>query len=349
MAQVSSHPVNTFAVVFDEKEYDESHYSNLISKKYHTHHTPILLHPKDFLQALPDALLAMDTPSGDGVNTYVVSKATKQAGITVALSGLGGDELFAGYPVFKQWMRLQKYQVLWSVPDFIRKPIGVLAAAIQNDNKGSRLQELIGVKDAEFSTIYPTFRKLMVEKELLNLMPKAKGLYENIPHSLLQSRKSALHQLPALSQVSVGELLTYTLNVLIKDTDQMSMASALEVREPFFDYKLVEFVLQIPDSVKYPTYAKQLLVESLSPLIPDEVVHRKKMGFVFPWEHWMRNELKSFCESQLLYLSTLSLFDNKELMTYWQRFLAKDKKILWAHLWQIVVLSHWLQQHQIEQ
>ncbi|MFN0201519.1 MAG: asparagine synthase (glutamine-hydrolyzing) [Bacteroidia bacterium] len=347
MAEGSSQPVNTFSIVFNEKDYDESDYSNLIAKKYNTKHTPLLLRPTDFLKELPAALNAMDNPSGDGINTYVVSKATKQAGVTVALSGLGGDELFAGYPVFQQWHKLAKYRSLWGLPQFLRKGVGVMAAALKNDRQSARLAELISVKNANFANVYPTFRKLMVAEELAQLT-KGLPIDYNSVYELLAERETALEKLPLLSQVSVGELLSYTLNVLIKDTDQMSMASALEVREPFFDYELVQYVMQIPDAIKFPKYSKSLLVEALSPRLPDEIVHRKKMGFVFPWEHWMRNELKDLCTQRLTKLAQHRFFQQSELLSRWQRFLQKDPKITWVPLWSMVVLADWMEKNGVE-
>ena len=100
MAEVADQAVDTFSVVFEEPQFDESEYSELVARRFNTRHHPMLLKPQDFLNALPNALMAMDSPSGDAINTYVVSKVTKEAGVTVALSGLGGDELFAGYPLF---------------------------------------------------------------------------------------------------------------------------------------------------------------------------------------------------------------------------------------------------------
>ena len=86
-----------------------------------------------------------------------------------------------------------------------------------------------------------------------------------------------------LSQVTMAELNGYTQHTLLKDTDQMSMAASLEVREPFFDHDLVEYVLNIPDSLKFPSTPKQLLVDSVADLLPAEIVHRKKQGFLMPW------------------------------------------------------------------
>jgi asparagine synthase (glutamine-hydrolysing) len=106
MAELSSQPVNTFNICFDEKEYDESGYAELIAKKYKTNHHRILAKPTEFLQAIPEILAAMDSPSGDGPNTYLVAKHTRANQIKVALSGLGGDELFAGYNKFLFYRRV---------------------------------------------------------------------------------------------------------------------------------------------------------------------------------------------------------------------------------------------------
>src|SRR5690606_27130761 len=108
MSKVSSAKIQTFNVSFDESDFSESKYAKQIASKFNTNHHEIKLRPEDFLKDLPEALAAMDHPGGDGLNTYIVSKATKNAGVTMALSGIGGDELFAGYEVFKRMFELQK-------------------------------------------------------------------------------------------------------------------------------------------------------------------------------------------------------------------------------------------------
>ena len=155
-------------------------------------------------------------------------------------------------------------------------------------------------------------------------------------------------KLPVLSQVSAAEYIGYTQQTLMKDTDQMSMAVSLEVREPFFDYELVDYVLQVPDSLKYPTFPKSLLVESVRPLLPHEIVHRKKQGFLFPWEIWMRQELRSFCEKHLRQICARDFIDAKGLEGYWKRFLAGDRSIRWTELWLFVVLDHWMEKNNVQ-
>lgn len=346
MAELSYLPIHTFSVVFGEKKFDESVYSNLISKKYHTNHTSILLNPKDFLDDLPAALKAMDVPSCDGINTYTVSKATKNAGITVALSGLGGDELFVGYPIYNQWYKLVQKKLLWKIPVFIRQPLGKLAGKITMDHRSERIEELLGKQEFSFEEIFPIFRKVMNNNDLRDVAYQY-PIGGNYLEEQFFDVSKMMAKKPIFTQASIGDISSYTQNILLRDSDQMSMASALEIRVPFFDHDLVEYVMRIPDIIKYPHYPKKLLVEALHPLLPDEIVHRKKMGFTFPWEFWMKNELKDFCEKNLQSLGEKGIFNPTELMTYWHRFLAGDKRITWVKVWLLVVLANWLSENDI--
>ena len=157
-----------------------------------------------------------------------------------------------------------------------------------------------------------------------------------------------ISRLPLFSQVTVGEISTYTRNVLLRDTDQMSMASSLEVRVPFFDHELVEYAIQIPDQYKNPVFPKKLLVDALGPLLPKEIVHRPKMGFVFPWDEWIRTDLKSFCENHLTRLAGREIFRGKSVMDLWTRFIHGDRKVSWIKVWMLVVLEDWMEKNGIE-
>ncbi len=128
----------------------------------------------------------------------------------------------------------------------------------------------------------------------------------------------------------------------------MSMAVSLEVREPFFDHELIEFVLQVPDRLKNSTYPKQLLVESLNGLLPPEIVHRKKQGFLFPWDVWMRNELREFCESYLKKIAQRDFIQGSNLMKYWNRFLRDDQSIRWMEIWLFIILEYWMEKNGVE-
>lgn len=344
MAQAGTGRPNTFNICFDEKEYDESPYAEVVARKFNTHHTRILLKPENFLDELQNALDAMDTPSGDGINTYVVSKAIRQKGITVALSGVGGDELFAGYGYFRQYLQLRSKAWLWKLPAGLRR----LAALTQSGTRRERYLQLLSAPDCNIDHVYPVFRQVLTPGLLRGLTALDGHSAMDTPLlSYLAGRRAGLARLPLYSQVSAAEYMGYTQHTLLKDTDQMSMAVSLEVREPFFDQDLVEFVLAVPDSLKRPDYPKKLLVDSLKPLIPDEIVFRRKQGFLFPWDIWLRNELRSFCETRLNNMMQRPWIHGPELQRRWQRFLAGDNDVRWSEIWLFVVLEYWLEKNQL--
>jgi asparagine synthase (glutamine-hydrolysing) len=347
MAEAGNTRPNTFTVAFEEKEYDESSYAEIIAKKFNTVHNNILLKPTVFLDELQNALDALDTPSGDGVNSYVVSKAIRKGGMTVALSGVGGDELFAGYPFFDQYLRLQKTRPWYGLPAGLRRGLSGLALGSGQGRKG-RLKQLLDLPSPSIANSYPIFRQLLSPALLREYTTLAKeGTITKVEEELLR-RRTGLGALPLLSQVSAAEYLGYTQHTLLKDMDQMSMAVSLEVREPFFDQDLVEFVLAIPDSWKKPVYPKSLFVESLKPLLPDEIVHRPKKGFLFPWAIWMRNDLRSFCDGYIKKMAQRPFINGDALTAAWQRFLSGDKNIRWGEIWLFVVLEYWLEKNAIK-
>jgi asparagine synthase (glutamine-hydrolysing) len=343
MAQSSTQKVNTFSVVFDEKAYDESKYANMIARKYATEHHPIKLKPEDFLKDLPEALASLDHPSGDGLNSYVVSKVTRQKGFTVALSGLGGDELFAGYPVFKRYEKLKQLPFFYGFPHTMRSALGKTIATVYQNHKTERLRELISLPNRNFDELYPIFRKRFDDDEILALVGDPVSPARQLRALFTAEELTAINQLPFFSQVSVGEIQTYTQNVLLRDTDQMSMASSLEVRVPFFDHELVSYTLGIPDKHKNPVYPKKLLVDALGELLPKEIVHRPKMGFMFPWEQWIRQDLKDFCAKKIATLAERNIFNSDALHSLWDRFLKKDPRVTWIKVWMLVALEDWLE------
>jgi asparagine synthase (glutamine-hydrolysing) len=342
MSRISTHPVNTFSITFKEEAFDESPYSELIAKRFNTRHTAIELSADHFLQMIPEALHAMDHPSGDGPNTYVVSKATREAGVKMALSGLGGDEVFAGYDVFRRMKALEKRQWLNSTPSALRKNLGLLLRSIKPGAATEKIAAALAQERVDLAHFYPLTRQVLYDDEVDRLV-RAGAHYDNGVQLLAQAVSGT--RMPTLSKVSVLEISTYMQNVLLRDADQMSMAHALEIRVPFLDHRLIEFVLGIPDKFKFPHTPKELLTSSVGDLIPREIIDRTKMGFTFPWALWMRNELKSFCEVHLQALQQVESIQYKEVMSLWNRFLSGDKRITWSRIWPLVVLGHWVKQH----
>lgn len=342
MAEVSGSAPNTFTIGFHEKEFDESGYAAQIARKFNTNHNQVLLHPSVFLDELTNALDAMDTPSGDGVNTYVVSKAIRQSGLTVALSGVGGDELFAGYPFFRQYLQLRKMRKVWGFTGWGRQLVAA-SLSLKGTNRNARVQQLLRAPACSIGAFYPEFRRIL-SPVLLSRLTRLEDGPTALERNLL-SLNGSFEKYPALSQVSIAEYLGYTQHTLLKDTDQMSMAVSLEVREPFFDHDLVTYVLGIPDNLKFPHTPKSLLVDALQGLLPPKVVHRKKQGFLFPWSVWMKNELHDFCEQRLKRMAQRDFVQGKYLMDYWVRFQKGDPAIRWMELWLFVVLEYWMEKN----
>jgi asparagine synthase (glutamine-hydrolysing) len=347
MAEAMATPPRTFTIGFTEKEFDESAYAAIVAKKFNTEHTPIHLKPTVFLDELVNALDAMDTPSADGINTYVVSKAIRGAGITVALSGIGGDELFAGYPFFQQFAKMQRFRKLFAGTRLFRKITGAFIPG--HSNKTNRVKQLLRAAELSIDHAYPVSRQILsgeLLRKLTTLPPS--NLEDTVLAAQLHNKRPAIETFPVLSQVSIAEYIGYTQQTLLKDTDQMSMAVALEVREPFFDHQLLEFVLAIPDKTKFPVYPKSFLVESLDPLLPPEIVHRRKQGFLFPWKEWMKKELRSFCEQRIERMAQRPFINGAGLKNYWKAFLNEDASVRWSELWLFVVLEHWLERNGLD-
>ncbi|MBL7892588.1 MAG: asparagine synthase (glutamine-hydrolyzing) [Bacteroidia bacterium] len=348
MSKVSGARVKTFSITFHEAKYNEEYFSQIIAKKFNTDHHNIKLSAEDFKNELPGALKAMDHPSGDGPNSYVVSKVTKQAGITMALSGLGGDELFAGYDIFKRTKALTDNAWLSNAPLLIRRAGAAVLKNLKSSVAGDKMAAILSLSKVSIENFYPVSRQVLPDEQIAKLV-NTSGMQSNEVQKLAQNVISGI-QKPGfvLSTVSLLEIMSYMQNVLLRDTDQMSMASALEVRVPFLDYELVEYVLSLNDDIKYPHTPKKLFVDAMGDLLPPEIVNRPKMGFTFPWQGWLKNDLKQFCEERIHSLAKRPMFNEKEVVSLWKRFLNDDKRIIWSRIWYLVVLENWLIENNIE-
>lgn len=344
MSKAASQTVKTFSVTFDESEFSEARFARLIAEKFKTDHHEIKLTSDYFMQELPAALKAMDHPSGDGPNTFVVSKVTKNAGITMALSGLGGDELFAGYPIFTRSQLLQKFGGLAMVPAALRKIPAAIFKFIRPGIASEKMAELLSLNKLNFENTYPLSRQIIADSQLKKLTGFAQLEPNSVAHII---NEHELNKFETLTKVSIAEICTYMQNVLLRDTDQMSMASALEVRVPFLDYTLVEYVLSLPDAYKNPTSPKKLLIDALGDLLPPEIVNRPKMGFTLPWKHWMKHEMRQFCEQKIGSLSKRSFIAEAEIIALWNAFLSDNPRVPWSRIWYLIVLENWLIENNI--
>lgn len=350
LASRQKQKLRTFTVSFDDSEFSEAKYARIIADKYDTDHSEINLAPKALLENLPAALSAMDHPSGDGINTYLVSKAAKGAGITAVLSGLGGDELFAGYPIFKQFYQLRDKGWLMSFPRFSRALAGNVLKMAKPGVASAKIKQIITEPYLDLENIYQYSREVSSREINTTLSPYGNA-GENSVYSLVKQGvgyETPGYTLPILSRVSYAEMVTYLQAVLLRDSDQMSMAHALEIRVPFLDHELVAAVMAVSDKYKYPTSPKKLLVDAMGDLLPQEIVNRPKMGFTFPWDSWMRNELKDFCGDHLHALGNNDAFNAKAISKRWDDFLNEKPQVTWSRLWYLCVLQAWMSENGIK-
>jgi asparagine synthase (glutamine-hydrolysing) len=210
----------------------------------------------------------------------------------------------------------------------------------------AKIAELLELNSLNFKHTYPLSRQVLLENQITKLL-KHKSNSKNSVSTIINPIKVISGNL--LSAVSIAEISTYMQNVLLRDTDQMSMAHALEIRVPFLDYELVEYVIALNDKYKVPLTPKKLFVDALGDLLPPEIVNRPKMGFTLPWKNWLKTDLKSLCETNLSLLGKSQYFNANEVNELWQRFLKDDPFITWSRIWYLVVLQSWITENKIEQ
>jgi asparagine synthase (glutamine-hydrolysing) len=324
-AQKLEKKLQTYSVGFDLAEFDESPIAREVAQRYGTEHHRIQLSEEQIIESVTEAVEKLDLPSVDAINTYIVSRAVAAHGVKVALSGLGGDELFGGYPSFRDVPRLQ---FLATLPRFLRRIVGFARGA------GARLADLPATCDAgELAR----WRRRFFTDEMIRRagLPLATVPFES-PVALPDD----------FARVSWAELTGYMRRMLLRDADQMSMAVSLEMRVPFLDHELVEYVLGLPAAVKesYPG-VKGLLVEACRDLLPSAVYERAKAGFVLPMRPWMLGPLASFVEEGLRETTARQLLPQSFVNEMSEAF--RRERLHWTRLWSIVVLGHYAKRRKL--
>lgn len=345
MAELSDEPINTFTVSFEESEFDESAFAQQIASKYRTHHHNIVIRQSDFLESVEEIFSAMDVPSGDGPNSYLVAKHTRNAGIKVAMSGLGGDEIFAGYNKFMIYKRMMDSRWMFNLPKGVRYPFIQMLKTFGTNQRYDKLAQMLSIDKAHLSTLYPILRQVYTDEQTQRIL-RNPGKKDHLERKL-EKIGEALPWAEYFSQATLGEMETYTRDVLLRDTDQFSMRHGLEVRVPFFDYRLFSYTLSLPDALKYPDTPKRLLTESFSSQIPKEISQRKKMGFTLPFKKWLRMELADMVNEKINALATRKEFNESEVLRIWEQFKSGSKHVPWPQIWNMTVLSDWIHRNDL--
>ncbi len=316
MSNLSSTRVRTFNIRFEGAEkrfrwFDDASYARDLAEFLNTEHTEEVITGKEVLDNLLDSIWAMDQPSGDALQYYLVSKSAKKA-VTVALSGTGGDEVFAGYEWFREIRDMEKLheRIRWITEftgDFFLNILKYMPREYRTGRIRHKLETILMGKD-RFIDRYRLNRRMYRGEDWFYLFTPD-VIAEVIDSPMDDEPRFELYSdrtegLDPIARTSYLQLKTDMVNLLLRDQDAVSMAHSLEVRLPLIDYQVVETVARIPSDLKIRDgKEKYILREALSHLLPGNILHRSKKGFIFPMEIWMRRELRDVVESCLSYES----------------------------------------------
>ena len=339
MRAATDGPIRTCAMLFEEAAYSEAPYAQAVAAQFGAEHFARVITADEVRRELGAILQALDQPSIDGVNSYFVSQTARQAGLTVALSGLGGDELFGGYPnTFGQVPQMARaLRLAQALPGGAS-----LARSLLGGPKWTRVRDALAAP-ASLSAAYLTRRGLFSPSEAQALV--GPELWQAARPALdlpghVAARAGVAAPDGAFNWISRAELRTYTHHQLLRDTDVMSMAHSLEVRVPLLDVRLVEWVLRLPAGVKtnHATGPKPLLLAAIGPDLPALVRQRQdKQGFTFPLALWLGGELKAEVDGVLAAVGEAGWLRPAGLAQVQHDF--AQGRVHWSRLWALVALG----------
>ncbi|HWB53874.1 MAG TPA: asparagine synthase C-terminal domain-containing protein, partial [Tepidisphaeraceae bacterium] len=356
----SPRDIRTFNIAFEEAEFDESRYARQVAEALGTDHHEMCLTESRFVADLAGAMNSIDQPTFDAINTYMVSKLVKEAGITVALAGTGGDELFGGYksfvdlPKYRNWARglncIPKSISRTLARRFIQWKTGSTGDMPPQTRWGKMIDAIeTGGQLLEFYQVaYGLFTRDFADRLTEN------GLMSHTHAGLSSDRAENLRELidgqENLHAVSLLELSLFLGDRLLRDTDAASMAVSLEVRVPLLDHEVVESIAGLQTDVRFaPLGRKQLLrklafSESMMPIFD-----RPKSGFVLPLDRWCRQGLKgeiaqTFNNAELCHRLGLNPDAIKLL---WSGFESGAPGLYWSRIWALYVLLWWCEKHRV--
>jgi asparagine synthase (glutamine-hydrolysing) len=348
-SEISSPRVHTLSVSLPGEPLNESVYALETAGKFETKHTEIPLDQKTFEKDFDHFFEHLDLPSIDGFNSYVVSKAARSAGLTVALSGLGGDEIFGGYNSFQLIPRLLRAKFWAGLGGPLTR--SVAATSVRILKKGApalRFSHFLRQPHSDIRDAYLACRGIFDPVSIRKLFaPQRVSVHETTQECFLQETRWAAEAVRAsrssaqIQKVIGGlEITRYMTTQLLRDTDVMSMAHGLEVRVPLVDREVIGASLPLlgqsfPGQDGHP---KWLLRQALGKrTLPDSVVKRAKQGFVFPWQKWLQGRvLREFDEWLARPQPWQEMFRLKALEDW--RFAYASGRAHWSTFWNLFVI-----------
>ncbi|MEO8720426.1 MAG: asparagine synthase (glutamine-hydrolyzing) [Ginsengibacter sp.] len=345
MAKNSNRPIKTFSIGFKEQTYNELKYAREIANKYGTEHHEQIVEPES-MSLLPKLVKAYDEPFADSsaIPTYYVSKLAREF-VTVALSGDGGDELFAGYDNYNKLNKIKTSSFHSSNP-FVNKMIwGNLYKLIPQSVSGKGLSYLLS-HDKKYIGAYASFwplderKKLLMEHSKIDYQKASEGYKENI---LKEGEKNDF-----ISNLQFLDMRSYMVDDILTKVDRASMMNSLEVRVPFLDHKFAELTFRIPSSMKlHKNSQKYIFKKSMESFLPPNIFNHEKQGFGIPLSYWFKDDLKEYVNDTLLSESSFSTkYLSKKIIKKTIADNNKGMRNLSSKIWSLIFFEEWLKQNQ---
>ncbi len=356
--RASSSPVRTFNIRFAEAEWDESAHARRVADALGTDHREVTLSEAGFAEHLDEALASIDQPTFDAINTYFVSRAVKEAGLTVALAGTGGDELFGGYASFADLPRARRVASRAGlVPEPVRARLARLAtrlatgraSEIPPQTRWGKLADVLATRGdlvSLYQVSYGLFSRALLSE--LSLAPLA--LEWGLEPDRARAQRALIEGEPELAAITDLELGSFLGERLLRDTDAASMAVSLEVRVPLIDHRVVEALARVPIERRYqPLRSKALLKQLVRKQLDPAIFDRPKAGFELPLERWCRQSLGARMRDTFFDLSLAQRLglNGEALARVWRAFEKGGPGIYWSRVWGLYVLLGFCRTHGI--
>lgn len=336
-ASAAERPVHTFTVTFDETKYNEEKYAAEVASGYGCDHHQVHLSADTALSQIDSMFDALDQPSADGVNTYFVARAAREAGLAVVLSGLGGDEVFAGYSNFRAFGPMLS---IGRVASPVAKLLPAdLKSPFRNTTKRARKMAALLRAGGNATKTYAVLRSMFGDEQVTALQPQQ---HRN-GYAASESIDPCCESDDAVNLYARLELTNYLRNTLLRDADAMSMANSLEVRVPLLDHVLLEAVLRLPGAAKLSRRVNKPLLAAAAGPLPSSVLNRAKMGFTVPLEEWLRGPFQERVTDlfDADFIRRRNILDTDSVAAVWRAFKRGERYMNYSRVWCLVALIAW--------
>ena len=347
-------PVHTFTLAFEEHDLNEGPAARRIANAVGTHHREVVLTEGHFVAHLDQALDALDQPTFDGVNSFYMSRAIRDAGFTVALAGTGGDEMFGGYtsyrdlPTLLRWSRRMRWlprDLLVALARLATVPLRRRGGAIPPQTRWAKLPGMVRHGDDPLA-LYQLAYALFLPEWQHELLGSTVGerLRDGLPAEMYGLLEEQIGGRSDLSAIAVLEQRLFLGERLLRDNDAASMAASLEQRVPLVDQVLFETVDRLPDALRFDPVGRKAVLRrvGLRGLDP-ALFERPKSGFVLPFDRWIRRGLRDVMHETLRdpEAATAAGLDPGAVRRLWQAFLDGAPGVYWSRVWAVYVLIRW--------